>query len=59
MNDKEYEKLTFEYKSIDPAYTATVTLGSGTTLNDIIPAFEQFLLAAGYDFDGHLDIVED
>lgn len=44
---------------LDQSYPAVVfTLQDEASLHSMIEAFEAFLRATGYDFAGHLDIIE-
>lgn len=47
----------FTYKTIDELIDVTVTLNDDATLEDQVAAFESFLLAAGYRFEGELEFI--
>lgn len=50
-------KLEYQYEEGDPKIV--MELHRDTTLPQALVAFEQFLRAAGYSFDGTVDIVPD
>lgn len=49
-------KMEFTYQFSDHDPKVTMTLSPGMDLGDVIEAFETFLLAAGYVFNGQLEI---
>lgn len=52
--------FTNKHSFIHEATTRTVTVVSeAETLPDIVEAFEDYLRACGFIFDGHLDIIEE
>lgn len=51
--------IVFESQYEDNAPKVTVEVHSDSTLPDVISAFESFLKATGFAFDGRLEIVED
>lgn len=50
-------KFTYQFDASAPL--VEFTLPSDTSLPEAVAEFEKFLLAAGYCFEGHFDIVED
>lgn len=50
------EKMTFTYRN--SGLNVVVTVGRDSDLETTITAFEGFLRAATYMFDGHLEIVD-
>jgi hypothetical protein len=50
-------KFIYQFEELSPKIE--VTLDLDRTLPEVLEAFENFLLACGYKFDGVLDIVED
>ena len=54
-------KIEFKYHATyegQPENHVTMETNA-VTLDDILPAFEQFLKGAGFSFDGHLDIIDE
>lgn len=49
-------EFTYQFSEFDPK--VTMTLAPGTSLPQVLEAFEMFLLASGYSFKGVVDIVE-
>ncbi len=56
MNEGKME-FTYQYSDIDPLIT--FKLPTDLELGAVLEQFENFLLASGYRFDGHIDIVDD
>jgi len=56
-------KLCYEVDDAHIPYTAIKTIDinvdSGATLDEMLEAYEQFLRAVGYTFNGTLDIIKD
>lgn len=50
-------KFTYQYDDVSPL--VEVTISPQSTLLETLEAFEGFLKAAGYHFDGELDFVQD
>jgi hypothetical protein len=53
--------IEFKYKAayenqpeVEVVYTT-----NAVTLDEILPAFEQFLKGAGFEFNGHLDFINE
>lgn len=57
MNDNN-GKMEFTYQFADLSPKVTVTLSAGSALPEVLESFEAFLRAAGYHFDGQVDIIE-
>lgn len=51
--------MKFEYQFDDKSPRVSIELSPESSLGDVIEAFESFLKAAGYSFDGQLDFVEE
>lgn len=51
-------KLEFTYQFDEYEPRVMMTLSPGTPLPQVLEAFETFLLASGYAFDGMVDIVD-
>jgi hypothetical protein len=50
--------ITFKQKYKD-GQSITHTIRGDSTLDEVVEAFEYFLKGAGFNFEGHLDIIED
>lgn len=57
--DKPTGKMEFFYQYDEYTGSVTMTLSPGTPLPQVLEAFEKFLLASGYVFDGIVDIVDE
>ncbi len=57
--DRLNGKIEFYYKFDDGHPEVRVTLSPDSNLGDIFVSFEGFLRAAGYHFEGVVDIVND
>ena len=42
-----------------PDVDVEMVLDGDPTIGELLEAFERFMVASGYGFDGHLDLVED
>ena len=51
--------IKFESQYDENTGKVTIELSSDTSLPDVLEAFERFLKATGYSFDGVIDIVEE
>lgn len=51
-------KMEFTFQASDYEPKIVMTLSPESALPQVLEAFEQFLLAAGYVFDGQVDIVD-
>jgi hypothetical protein len=47
-------EFTYQFSEGDPKVTMTLSPGAG--LGEVIESFEAFLIAAGYSFNGQLEI---
>lgn len=51
--------IKFESQYDESYPKVTIELHSDSTLQDVVKAFEDFIKAAGYSYEGRLDIVRD
>lgn len=51
-------KMEFFYQFNDQEGSVLMTLHPGSSLPKVLEAFETFLRAAGYVFDGQVDIID-
>lgn len=50
--------MRFEYQWDENSYKVVMELPNSSTLPEAVEAFDRFLKAAGYVFDGTVDIVD-
>lgn len=50
-------RMEFFYEAQQGGTSIRVTLPADATLGEALESFEAFLLAAGYHFDGQIDII--
>jgi len=50
--------MKFSYQYDEGRPKVEMEINNDSTLPDVIQSFEDFLLACGYRFEGHLDLVE-
>lgn len=51
-------RIYFEYQDDVHTSKVAITLSPDSSLSEVLESFEQFLKAAGYIFDGVIDITE-
>lgn len=49
--------FTYQFSDVDPKIT--VELSPDSDLDRVLEAFEQFLLGAGFSFEGQLDFIKE